>query len=534
MMKFIYSLFTVLILINASSCKKFLETEPTDFFLPSSYYKNEKELNIGLAGVYDMLGSTKLYGAQLHTRHNFEADEGFYNAESQVNGPTVHNYTANDPEIRDFWRYLYIGVTRANAFLKAIDGNKEIAKEKIDLAKGEALFLRGYYYFLLVQNFGPVPLVLIPTTDPNDINIPKSSEKDVYAQIINDMEEAEGLVDPIRKIGFGGRISKSAVRGILARVCLNMAGEPLNDFSKYERASYWAKKVMDDAEAGHKLNPDFSQIFINYAADRYDIDESIWEVEFFGNNTNASQEAGYIGSWIGIRNTLNNDIGYGFGRISVTAKLIRTFEIGDMRKDWSVNNFIYKLDNGKSPYPAVVPNNQLYYRFPAKYRREFEVVLPKASQQTPINWPLLRYADILLMYAEAENEVNGGPTNDAMEAINKVRRRGFGLVLAGDANNTKYDLPSNLSKYKFFRAIVDERSRELNFEGLRRADLIRWGIFVETMKETLNMMEEDALPANEAWKKLTYKNVSSKHIVYPTPAYELELNKMLIQHPLWR
>lgn len=518
---------------TASSCKKFLDTEPTDFFSPTTYYTDEEHLNFGLAGVYDMLGSTKLYGAQLHTRHNFEADEGFYNSSAQLNGPSVHNYTANDPEIRDFWRYLYIGVTRANAFLQAIDRNTEIPITFRDRVRGETLFLRGYYYFLLVQNFGGVPLVLTPTTSPDDIDIPKSTEKEVYNQIIEDMEKAEKLVDPIQKIGFGGRVSKSAVRGILARVCLNMAGEPVKDISKFERASYWAKKVIDDTEAGHTLNPDFRNIFINYAADKYDYKESIWEVEFFGNNTDANQEAGYVGSWIGIRNTGNNNVGYGFGRILVTGKLYRTYEKEDLRKDWSITNFYYNAAGEEILYPIdPAPENQ-YNRYPAKYRRQYEVVLPKASQQTPINFPLLRYADVLLMYAEAENEVKSGPTPQAYDAINKVRRRAFGYLLNNDGGNTTHDIPAGKGKFDFFKAIVDERSRELCFEALRRPDLIRWGMFVETMKETLALMNNDLLPT-ESWKSSTFKNASSKHVVYPTPTYELELNKMLIQHPLWR
>lgn len=532
-MKFIYFFLTLLVITTASSCKKFLETEPTDFFSPATYYTDEEHLNFGLAGVYDMLGSTKLYGAQLHTRHNFEADEGFYNANTQLTGPSVHNYTANDPEIRDFWRYLYIGVTRANAFLQSIDRNPEIPQGVRDRVRGETLFLRGYYYFLLVQNFGSVPLVLTPTTSPDDIDIPKSTEKEVYDQIIADMEKAEELVDPIQKIGFGGRVSKSAVRGILARVCLNMAGEPVKDISKFERASYWAKKVIDDTEAGHRLNPDFNDIFIKYAADQYDYKESIWEVEFFGNNTDANQEGGYVGSWIGIRNTGNNTIGYGFGRILVTGKLYRTYEKDDLRKDWSITNFNYNAAGAEVLWPANPDPKDQYNRYPAKYRRKYEVVLPKAAQQTPINFPLLRYADVLLMYAEAENEVNSGPTAAALDAINQVRRRGFGYLLTNNPTNPAHDIPSGLSKFDFFKVIVDERSRELCFEALRRPDLVRWGMFVETMKETLAMMNNDLITA-DAWKSLTFKNASSRHVIYPTPTYELELNKKLVQHPLWR
>ncbi|RZA01364.1 MAG: hypothetical protein EOP11_17475, partial [Proteobacteria bacterium] len=102
-----------------------------------------------------------------------------------------------------------------------------------------------------------------------------------------DMEAAEQLVPDITTVGYSGGVSKSAVRGMLARVNLHMAGEPLNDKTRYAEASKWAKKVMDDALAGHELNPSYAQVFINVAQDKYDIKESIWEVEFTGNRTDA-------------------------------------------------------------------------------------------------------------------------------------------------------------------------------------------------------------------------------------------------------
>src|SRR5699024_4914982 len=95
--------------------------------------------------------------------------------------------------------------------------------------------------------------------------------------------------------------------GILARVCLYMAGEPVKDVSKYEEARMWAKKVIDDVEANHSLNPSFSQVFINLAQDKYDVNESIWEVEFKGNGSDAFSEEGQVGYVNGPRST-NDDI----------------------------------------------------------------------------------------------------------------------------------------------------------------------------------------------------------------------------------
>lgn len=532
MKKIVLKAVSVVIVLILGACNKFLETQPTEFFAPSTYYQTEEHLDFALAGVYDMLGSTKLYGAELHSRHNMEADEGFWNSSALVTGRSVHNFTANDPDIRLFWKYLYLGVGRANTLLANVDNNPDIDEKYRDRVRGEALFLRAYYYFLLVQSFENVPLYLSPITNHEQVDVPGVSAKEVYEQIIADMETAEKLVMPIEELKYGGRVSKSAVRGVLARVCLNMAGYPVRDVTKYEQASYWAKKVIDDASANHQLNEDYTDIFIKYARDEYDIKESIWEVEFWGTGAEGFQETGYVGSWIGIRNSYENGIGYSFGRILATGKHYRTYEAGDLRRDWNIAPFAYTSTGSKTPYPANPQPSRLYERNAGKYRREYQVLTPKSGQQTPINFPLLRYADVLLMYAEAENEIHNGPTTEALEAINLVRRRGFGDLKEGATNVGANDILSGMSKFQFFQAVVDERSRELCYEALRRPDLIRWGIFVETMKETLAQVNADL--GSTAWQGLTFKNASAKYVIYPIPSYELELNKALEQHPLWK
>ncbi len=513
----------------SGSCKKFLETEPTDFLAPSIYYETEQQLDYALTGVYDRLGMNRLYGAYLHTLHNMEADEGYINVDTWVTGTRVNSFSVSDPDIMNLWRYIYEAIGRANMLLANVDNNTDIDIAYRDQVRGEALFLRAYYYFMLVQFFENVPMYLAPVANHTEVDVPATPAKEVYEQIIADMETAEALVAPINEIGFGGRVSKSAVRGILARVCLNMAGKPVQDISKYERASYWAKKVMDDNVAAHALNPDYTDVFIKYARDEYDIKESIWEVEHWGYNTTSNQESGYVGSWIGIKNGTGNNRGYSLGRINATAKHYKTYEDDDLRRDWNIAPFTYHSTTGA--YIMRPANDAPYDRYAGKYRREYELN-PSVNQPTPINFPLLRYSDVLLMYAEAENEIHDGPTEDALEAINMVRRRGFGKLLAGATDIDAHDLLTGMSKYQFFEAIVKERSRELCYEALRRPDLIRWGIYVETMKETLAEMNTDL--GVGAWQSLTFRNASERYTVYPVPSYELGLNKALEQHRLWR
>lgn len=409
-------------LLTLASCENILQKDPLDFGTPDLYYNSPEKLEAALAGVYDVMGGTYLYGYTMPYRMGFECDEGFFARINPSTGPQVYNFQAGHVDVYNFWRDLYKGIDRANTLLKYLTNisSEDIDPETLNRVKGETLFLRAYYYFMLVQNFGGVPLILTPTTDPEAIDIPRASIKDVYERITKDMIEAESLVLDIRTLNFAGRISKSAVRGILARVYLHMAGEPLKDTSKYEDAKLWALKVIEDKKANHSLNPSYRQIFINYAQDKYDVSESIWEVEFRGNNTDAYYEGGVIG-YVNGPFSLSNEAGRTFGGVRVTYKLFDSYKFGDVRRDWNIS--CYNIDaKGNSDWATGITPDIIYKRYAGKYRREYETLLPKAVSVTPQNFPLLRYSDVLLMFAEAENELNG-PTQAAIDAVNQVRLR---------------------------------------------------------------------------------------------------------------
>src|SRR5690606_28446746 len=175
-------------------------------------------------------------GGLMHYRLGLEADEGFYTRESPTSGPQTYNFTSGHADINSYWRDLYIGINRANNFISNVDFNPAIDEGFRNKLRGEALFLRGYFYFMLVKTYGGVPLILDPLEDVENIDLPRNSDREVYDQILSDMKEAELLVDGIGQIGHGGRVNKSAVRGILARVCLHMAGYPMRDVTMYQEA----------------------------------------------------------------------------------------------------------------------------------------------------------------------------------------------------------------------------------------------------------------------------------------------------------
>src|SRR5690606_13303450 len=184
-------------------------------------------------------------------------------------------------------------------------------------------------------------------------------------------------------------------------------------------------------------NKDYTDIFIKLARDEYDVKESIWEIEFYGNGTGTS-EANNFNTLAGIRAS-DLDIGYNSGRISTTQTLFNLYDVVDptstavirptldLRRDWNCANYEY----GLTPVGVKTTITRPYSMYMGKWRREYETFVPK-TKVSPINTSILRYSDVLLMYAEAANEVDGAPSDSAYTAINMVRRRAYGKELNGN------------------------------------------------------------------------------------------------------
>lgn len=601
----------LIFLLGSSACEDVLETEPTDFLSPSNYYETEDQLNFARASVYDILGQSALFGSWANYLLAWEGDIGYMNRSTLTTGPWNYNFSSADPYNSGYWSNLYNGINRASVVLANVDKNPEIDQAFRDQVRGEALFLRAYFYFQLVQYYGEVPVFDGPTTSVVDVDVPRASIREVYDRIVADMTAAEPLVPEIITIGFGGQISKSAVRGMLARVNLHMAGEPLKDPNGYAEASRWAKMVIDASV--HQLNPSYPQIFKNLAGDKYDIKESIWEAEFSGNRTDQYIETTNQG-WInGPASLVTSATGRADSYMSITAKFYNSFEPGDLRKWFSIAHFGYTVSNvNGSKTLTAPPTTELakYAMRPAKWRREYETLLPKAPTTTPQNVPILRYTDVVLMYAEAQNELNNGPTTEVINLVNQVRERAWsrgiktvtvtnggsgyttppvvtfstgsgsgatatatisgGAVTAitldrdpeginfyqegtytatpaitisggggsGATATAEIFVPTDAhlkpehtsSKENFLAFLQEERMREFNFEGLRKADLLRWGIFLDVMADMGNTAQQDA-PG--AFYVRYYSNVEPKHLLLPIPTSETTVNEEMVQNPGW-
>ncbi|AWO00632.1 RagB/SusD family nutrient uptake outer membrane protein [Chitinophaga alhagiae] len=521
-MKKLISISCIALLTIAAGCSKFLDKKPISTVSPNNYYNSESEVNSALAGVYAICGMEFMWGGRIPIRHNASTDESFYSVTNQLVGVWWFNYDASDPVVTEMWTYLYTGIERANMLLANIEKTQMDEAKKTAIV-GETKFLRAWYYFTLVQYYGGVPLKTEPSSSVNNVDITRTPAADIYAFVEKEMKEAEGMVREVTDINTTERISKSTVRSALARVYLQWAGEPLKNTAKYQDARDIALKVVQSGV--HELNPDYKQIYINECQDINDWKECIWETGNWGNNSDANRIGGRHGNENGVRCTSNNDqvIGYAYGFNSTTYKLYHLYEAGDLRRDWAISTYTLNSSGVKANIGAT----SIYNRNCAKWRREYELLRPLNKNYTPTNFPIIRYADVLLMLAEAENEVNGPAA--ALEYINMVRRRGYGKPV--NVPDAEADL-AGLDQLGFRQAIQDERSRELCFEGLRKMDLIRWGIYLTAMRDQAIEIKARA-SATYQYAALAADRVAERHLLYPIPAIEMSLNKLIQQNPGW-
>ncbi len=571
--------FGLLVVLGCSSCNSFLDVTPAEL-TQKTFYKSENDLKSALIGAYAPLNYEQFYGGIYPLYLAGGDDLSFYQRPNPGNPPTsmlLANANSSTAEIATFWKALYEGINRVNLLLENVDNNKEISQDIRKRTAAEAKFLRGFFYFNLTQGWGDVPLVL-ESLKKIDESIFKSrtSKELVYDQIVTDITEALPLLPEVKDLSHTGTITQTAAKGILARIYLFRAGEHYRDGvaedantrKYYEEAKKWALEVKNSGV--HGLAPAYDKVFIDLSADKYNsqgVNESMWEAEMTGNREGEIQAAGRIGNTIGFGsridysqvdgikdNTGMVNPGYSYRFIYGSLKLYRMYEQeGDVvRGDWNIAPFEYTYAEdskgnktgvvvgrtyyfGKKPkeltevegMPCIelaegdykgYPDSQYKTRCAAKFRREYEQVVPKAKNFTPINYPILRYSDVLLMLAEAENYLNG-PTELAYDCINQVRTRAKIKPLTG------------LDQKSFLEAIKKERAMELCFEGVRRWDLIRWGDFLKYMGNMQNYVnDEDWNPAHKYASE--YYQVTPAYNYFPIPDLEIGSNP-LAQNPGW-
>lgn len=549
------------------SCS-FFDVKP-QVICSDTFYNSEAEVKYGLAGVYGAIGKEQFYGNYFSLMYANVDDLSYFNRDVSTNYLQYCRHNASTSQVYDIWTAIYQGVSNANAFMEAV---VETNYDKEGRYFNEARFLRAYYHFLLAQSFGDVPLRTKAVKTPDEVMSPATPQYEILTWAAAEMEACLALAAE-EVTEQPSRVTKTTIQGILARVYLFLAGESVTGGDKtafLTKARDFAYAVIESGK--HDLNPDYSKVFINMIEDEYDTEyhESMWEAEFLGDRSSAENWSnGRIGDLLGLQSGDSASskysefkCNYAYGQYDGSLKLWdlywqtdRTADenalptITDKRQEWNLPPYNYAGNAQQPPYgettgKAVAGINKTPYIYnnvstsndptaaPAirncgKFRREVQYEGVKTSKllYTTINYPILRYSDVLLMYAEASNELSG-PTQEAYDCVVKVRTR------AGVAT-----LPIGSYDKDSFRELVrNERGRELCFESLRRFDLIRWGIYVKEM----NKYTEWA--ADERWSKSAKASraanmggyIKPMHVLLPIPAIELGVNKELVQNELWR
>ncbi len=575
---------TTIVCAATASCS-FLEVEP-QIIVGDSFYKTKSEAMYGLAGVYGVINSEAFYGNYYSCMASNTDDLSYFNRGTTNSFLQIYRFDASTTEIYDMWVKIYQGVKNANAFMEAI---VKTDFDKDGRYFNEARFLRAYYHFILAQTWGDVPLRDREIKTNDETQCAATPQYEVLKWVIQEMEGCLDIYNAHPEFededleNAPSRICRTTIEGILARVCLFTAGESV-DRGEDDRMEYY-RKAMNHAHTviegrKHRLNPKYADIFINMISDKYDYEyrESMWEADFMGDRSSAENWSnGRIGDVIGLQNTGSSDYetfncNFSYAQYDGSLKLWdlywatdRTTDenkldgvVNDSRQQWNMPPYNYsgiaedaKNTTSKGPYGdnsgktycvAGVDKTPYAYdgkttkdsetaaqaiRNCGKYRREviYEGVKDSKRLYTQINYPILRYADVLLMYAEASNEVNGY-NSEAYSCVQQVRERA-GIKTRPEAD---YDTDS-------FRDLVrNERGRELCFESLRKYDLIRWGQFRTAMNEYGSKWTKDARwsKSGKAPYAASFGNaVQDKHVLLPIPSVELGVNKLLKQTSNW-
>ena len=544
-----------------TSCN-FLDVEP-QVICSDTFYNTQSEAMSGLVGVYGVMSNEAFYGNYYSLMCSNVDDLSYFNRSTTSNYTNMYKHDASATEIYAAWTEIYKGIRNANAFMEAIPATEFDADGQL---YNEARFLRAYYHFILAQAWGDVPMRKEAVTSHDKVMCAASPQFEVLTWATQEMEDCIELATEDLS-NSPSRINKYIIHGILSRAYLFMAGESVTGGDKKD----FYKKAMEHADAvitsgKFQLNPDYSQVFINMISDQYDreYNESMWEVDFLGHRASAeSWSNGRIGDLMGLQSSGASGYtsflcNYAYGQYDGSLKLWDLYwtadrtadedmlnDVTDTRQMWNMPPYNYAgctssslgltipASTEKAPYIYAGktsfddPITAQAIRNCGKWRREvqYEQVMDSKRLYTAINYPLLRYSDVLLMYAEASLEYNGTVSQEAYDCVKAVRDRA--AVKTNDF--ASYDVAS-------FREFVrNERGRELCFEGIRKYDLIRWGIFVEAM----NGYVKDA--TDERWSgsaKSSYaaaigSAVQPKHVVLPVPSVELGVNNLLVQNPLW-
>lgn len=504
--KYLIAFTAVLSALSISSCKKALQETPFSFYSPENFYKNESDAKAAINGVYAELYTYDLY---LQPFWNMTIlDDDHVSGADWFLGTTG----AGNPQAYFGWQAPWVGcyaiIARANTVLEnvpAITMDEETKKRIL----GEAYFLRGWAYFQLVQLYGGVPIRLKSLSANNpEVNVPRASVKETYQVAIDDFKAAEANLLPLGhpKAGEAGRVNQGVAKSFLAKTYLTMAsgaatgnitvrGGTDNGFYTYAKNVVAGLEGLD-SKAYYTLARDKAAEVI--ASNLYALTPSwkdLWSIAGRNNKEQMWQLQSLAGT-----NFVNNLSAYfsarstfGQGAVWATNNHYNDYDIEDKRVLDGVFHNYTTLQGTNIFYPfaqaatyrvvnGVTYNNSNSATAERAYVIKYSSVADPTVANSDAFYPLLRYSEVYLMYAEAENEING-PTTLAYNALNTVRFRSYPTTGTPAAPVATAYAPAGMTAEQFRSFVLAERAREFNLEGIRRFDLMRWGIYLQVMNK---------------------------------------------------
>nr|WP_199079990.1 RagB/SusD family nutrient uptake outer membrane protein [Pedobacter sp. ASV19] len=485
------TLYIMMILIGTgifiTSCKKdFLNQEPESGLLGANFWKTESDLKQGVVGAYRSLKDMGSFSYWLFGEMRSDNTSFQYNApqRGQENREQVDEFLANSANtlLQDFWQQSYIGIARCNDVLDNVERIPMSAQSKAQ-SIGEVKFLRAFHYFNLVRQFGGVPLRLEVTKTPGDAKSKgRATVEAVYAQILEDLNDAASKLPASYSAADKGRVTSGTANALLGEFYLTQ--------KKYAEALTALRKVT-----GYSLMSSYADVFDKTKKNNA---ESIFEIQYLGSNPDLASNFMYqfapFNSVQYVTKDPGTNLSFTSGWNTPTADLIASYENGDARKDVSLAEG-FTDDKGVFTYAPYIK----------KYNQGF--VQPG---QTDVNFPVIRYADVLLEIAECLNEQGFVANGEAFGLLNQIRRR----AQLPDKTSGNAIPALNVSSQAAFRQAIDqERKVELAFENHRWYDLVRSGTAVQVMNAH-GQREIAKAPAQ-----------------YPAGAYTVTSNKLLLQIP---
>jgi hypothetical protein len=457
------------------ACTDFITTTPVSTVSTELVYRTDEDFAQAVVGVYRALqqeyNNMWLYG-------DIRGDDAWAEVVKDNAAYWSDAFVMNGDHgtTNGSWLSYYTAIFRANMVLERLP---EVTVATAARHEGEARFLRALAYFNLVRMFGDVPLVTSVVAVEEGYDVPRSSVADIYSKvIIPDLQAAQQLLPATYPAAERGRATRGAAAAMLGKVYLTQ-----KDFAKAE------SQLMAVTTMGYSLLPNYNQVFAHGSPHH---SEYIFDIEYqsgIGGGQGNTFSIQFMPNLVGMTNGLYSMTGAGGEFNSATQHLIDAFNgsPGDLRRAISIAP-IGGFYNRLTTYPFQ-DSTARFTAFPQATSKTYTLkYVAPTSQGGPANWIVVRYADVLLMLAEAMNE--NGKSAQAHEFLNQVRKRAGVPPYVG------------LSQAQFREAIELERRLELAFEGHRWFDLVRWGL---------------------AHQRLGKSGMQPHMVLYPLPNQQVEL-----------